>query len=706
MGTPQYIGSNSAGVNATNANVTCNYPGASASGDLLVMAVMYRRLTATAYTVATPSGWTLLDTQNSSAATGDYGAIYYRFRGAETSVTLTASNATTMYGNAIIHGYRGDIDPTTPIDTYATSYSNTSSTAKTTPTVTTTVDGDAIANFIFSERSASTNYTWPTPISNEQEDSYAGTTGQITRTSYVEIKPRAGATGTTAATASAASTGTFSAKVAVKSGGASPLFLANSTANNTFSASTTCNYPAGSASGDFLVMYVYRTVSSLGLTSPAPAGWTLIDSQDMGATNATHDAAYWRFRGAETSVTTTSSGATVSGAMVHIDAFDGASVDPTTPIYAYTKTNTGNVSGNDLTPNSVATSLNSVALSISGAKSFSTGTTSNATNYWKILDEVNTSSGCSIFDAVVFKPTNPTGIMSRTLTVASSARSMWFFTIQPAQSATVNADDDITFTEDAYVQASVSDTDSVTLTESDATLQITADPDQITLSETAYVQATAPADDTITLSETAYVEADVFADDSITFSEDAYVSNSIQTTEDITLTEADSTLIISDNDAVTWSETAFIEAETYATEDISVSETAWVTITVDSDGITVTDDAKVGVSADDSITVTETAGIAVHVFATDDITVTEDAGLSVYADDDVTVTENAIRLISGLLQFPRQVKIPADNRRVIIDREPRRVSIDPDYRRTSIRAEVRRHIVIPKDQRVFEIEGE
>jgi hypothetical protein len=61
MGMPQFLGSNSSGVNATSPNSTCAYPSGSASGDLLVMSVFFRRLTATAYTVAVPSGWTLLE---------------------------------------------------------------------------------------------------------------------------------------------------------------------------------------------------------------------------------------------------------------------------------------------------------------------------------------------------------------------------------------------------------------------------------------------------------------------------------------------------------------------------------------------------------------------------------------------------------------------------------------------------------------------
>lgn len=98
--------------------------------------------------------------------------------------------------------------------------------------------------------------------------------------------------------------------------------------------------------------------------------------------------------------------------------------------------------------------------------------------------------------------------------------------------------------------------------------------------------------------------------------------------------------------------------------------------------------------------------LIVTIFATDGGAGGDTTTATISTVDAGSATESAFRLISGLLQFPRQVKIPADNRRIIIDREPRRVSIDPDYRRTSIRAEERRHIVIPKDKRVFSIEGE
>ena len=439
MGMPQFYNSNSSGVNAASANTTCAYPSGGVSGDLLVMAVVFRRLTATAYTVAVPSGWTLLQEQNNSASTGDYGAIYYRFRGAETSVTTTASNATTMYGQTIILGYRGDIDQSNPIDAYASSYSNTSTTTKTVPSITTTTDGSAIANFVFSERSASFTNSWPAGV-QEQDDSYVGTTGQISRTAATGIQPRAGATGTTVVTVSAASTGAFMAKVAVKSAGARPLFLGSSTANNTFNTSTTCNYPAASANGDFLLMYVYRTVTANGLTPGSLSGWTLIGSEDLGNVTGIHVSAYWKFRGAETSIAVTSSGATVSGALVHINAFAGNTVDSTTPLYAYNKTNYGNTTGMDITPDSMPTGTNNVALSISGAKSFSTGITSNGTSYWKIQDEVITASGCSIFDAILFAPNSPTGIVSRTFTVSSAGRTPWFFAIQPPQGSAYDGD--------------------------------------------------------------------------------------------------------------------------------------------------------------------------------------------------------------------------------------------------------------------------
>lgn len=444
MGMPQFYGSNSAGVNATSANSTCAYPSGGASGDLLVMAVVFRRSSAKAYTVGVPSGWTLLEELNNSAVTGDYGAIYYRFRGAETSVTTTASNSTTIYGHTIILGYRGDIDQANPIDTYASTYSNTSTTAKTIPSVTTTADGAAIANFVFSERSASTTNTWPAGTV-EQDDSYAGTTGQISRSAGTSIQPRAGATGTTVVNTSAASTGSFMAKVAIKSAGTRPLFLGSSTGNNTFNASTTCNYPAASASGDFLLMYVYRTVSANGLIPGSLSGWTLIDSEDLGNAAGMHVCAYWKFRGAETSIAVTSSGASVSGALVHINAFAGNTVDSTTPLYAYNKTNYGNVNGMDITPDSMPTGPNNVALSISGAKSFSTGITSNNTAYWKIQDEVITASGCSIFDAVLFAPASPTGIMSRTFTVSSTGRTPWFFAIQPPQGSAYDGRDFMPF---------------------------------------------------------------------------------------------------------------------------------------------------------------------------------------------------------------------------------------------------------------------
>jgi hypothetical protein len=119
-----------------------------------------------------------------------------------------------------------------------------------------------------------------------------------------------------------------------------------------------------------------------------------------------------------------------------------------------------------------------------------------------------------------------------------------------------------------------------------------------------------------------------------------------------------------------------------------------------------TETEAIRITVADSVSSVDSASVIVTVFATDGMSAAETTVEGVSDTDSATFTESAFRLVSGLLQFPRMVKIQADNRRVMIEPEPRRVSIDPDYRRTSIRAEVRRHIVIPKDKRIFTIEGE
>ena len=197
---PTLLGTSSASTNAASASVTCNYPAESASGDLLVMQVAFHRSTTSgSQTMTTPTGWTLLTSDNQSSAVGLMSETYWRFRGAETSVTATCSNATSEYAAATIHAYKADtVDPTTPVSQYASTYSSTSTSSATrsAPSVTTASANNAISIFVTCNESASFTTRWETPEVVGQTDLYSGSNGDINQATACHYKLAAGATGT------------------------------------------------------------------------------------------------------------------------------------------------------------------------------------------------------------------------------------------------------------------------------------------------------------------------------------------------------------------------------------------------------------------------------------------------------------------------------------------------------------------------------
>jgi hypothetical protein len=154
---PQFAGTSNNIVTSANASITVTYPATSKSGDLLLLSVLFYRSATGLFTVTTPSGWTLLETQDQSSALGKHFTVFSRLRGAETSVTVTSSNGTGMLSEAQIQAWKGDIDQTTPIDAHASSFTNTGSTAHLCPSVTTTQSDFGMAAFHFGSKSVTTN---------------------------------------------------------------------------------------------------------------------------------------------------------------------------------------------------------------------------------------------------------------------------------------------------------------------------------------------------------------------------------------------------------------------------------------------------------------------------------------------------------------------------------------------------------------------
>lgn len=557
---------------------------------------------------------------------------------------------------------------------------------------------------------------------------------------------------------------------------AAPTFIAASGAGtNTASNTVTCNYPAGSANGDLLVMFAgfQRSPASGTQTLATPSGWTLLDTQQNSSTYGQVSATYWRFRGAETSVSVVASNSTSQYGTVQIHAYSAATVDSTTPISVSAiqaqSSPTGSTAARpcpSVTTPSVDNAISCFAAiaSLSSGRTFTWGITeridaytgTNADLYYTSATTTAASAGAT----GVFNITPSAGVDElHTATVA----------VQPPQMATINdTDTGAATSETATVIANSPVTDSGAATAETAQVRVAASDTRPPVTETAQVLANSPVTDSGQGGETASVVANTPAADSGSFSESAYVINlavvtdSAQGTETAsvsiivndlaTFTEVQAgigqetggfgenqTIIITVSDAISSSDDAFSANAAFGNDTANALEQANITVrgtdsgqetesasvtanspVADSgqsgetqrvtiyatDGGTATEGQAIRVRATDSAQGVDSASVVVTIFATDGGSATDSTTTVAGTTDSGTFTENAFRLISGLLVFPRQVKIQADNRRIIIDREPRRVSIDPDYRRTSIRAEVRRHIVIPKDKRVFEIEGE
>lgn len=552
-----------------------------------------------------------------------------------------------------------------------------------------------------------------------------------------------------------------------------PTLVATSSASTNANGLTVSpNYPAGSASGDLLVMFVgiQRVPTSGTQNITTPSGWTQLQYSSPGVGMVA--GLYYRFRGAETSVTvsctTSASGGQYLSAVIH--AYTG-DVDPTNPINA-SNVNFSNVTNttNPRTMPGITTTFNNCALGFftyvdkptSGTMAWS-GATEETDFYSGTLGRllVSSASGSQPTAGAITAPTWSPSSNNANESINFSVA------ISPLQQLDVPVTDSVASAETQQVVANVPATDGISTASETATISMPG-TDGITRSETAQVIANVPATDAIQSAETQQVIANVPATDSTSVSESAYVinvasaSDSAQTAESasvtvnvtdtatftetqagigqetasfgenqaITVTVSDgistteeaysataaqgddgvgsteqASVSIRDTDSVGSAETQQVIANSPATDGVSVGENQRLIIHV-TDSMSSTETAAVRITVADSVSSVDSASVIVTVFATDGMSAAETTVEGVSDTDSATFTESAFRLVSGLLQFPRMVKIQADNRRVMIEPEPRRVGIDPDYRRTSIRAEVRRHIVIPKDKRIFTIEGE
>lgn len=557
-----------------------------------------------------------------------------------------------------------------------------------------------------------------------------------------------------------------------------PTFVAASSAStNSAGTTVTCNYPAGSASGDLLVMHAgfqRSPSSSTTFTLATPSGWTLLNDEftHSGTGVGMAAATYWRFRGAETSVSVVSSSSSAMFGTVQIHAYSG-DIDQTTPIeasdIAYDSVNNG---GNNATRTCPSVTTGVIDCAISLFMDIEKTTSGGSTTWSTATEQTDGYSGTSgdllFSSATATQPTaGATGTYGYVGSGICNQAHSSTIAIRPSQFATKDGTDSVASAETQQVVANVPATDAISSASEAASISMPG-TDGITRSETAQVIANVPATDATQSAETQQVIANVPATDAGSFSESAYVINvasasdsaqtaesasvTVNVTDTATFTETQAgigqetasfgenqaiTVTVSDGistaeeaysataaqgddgvgsteqasvsirgtDSVGSAETQQVIANVPATDGVSVGENQRLIIHV-TDSMSSTETAAVRITVADSVSSVDSASVIVTVFATDGISAAETTVEGVSDTDSATFTESAFRLVSGLLQFPRMVKIQPDNRRVMIEPEPRRVSIDPDYRRTSIRAEVRRHIVIPKDKRIFTIEGE
>lgn len=188
-GPPVFINAASNSINSASSDITCAYPSGSVSGNFLLLFAGYQRVpTSGTQTINTPSGWTQITTFNN--AVGQVASLFWRLRGAETSVTVSASSGTSMYGTAQIHAY-SNVNAS-PINTYATALNSlvNSTNARTMPSLTTSTNNCYLSYFYNADNAFSATSTWTN--ATELVDGYSGSNGRLMYGSANLLLPTAG----------------------------------------------------------------------------------------------------------------------------------------------------------------------------------------------------------------------------------------------------------------------------------------------------------------------------------------------------------------------------------------------------------------------------------------------------------------------------------------------------------------------------------
>lgn len=178
--------------NGSTTSAVASLPAGAQAGDILVAFIAF--LGGSSITISgVPSGWTLLQRNNTGATGGDVGAAsYWKLAGGSEPSTYTWTLSSAVNNTGCMMAFRG-CNQANPIDASG-GQNNASSTSVTAPGVTTTTDQDALA--FFAGIAAVTTFTPPSGMTE------ASDTNNIELAYQLGIAP--GATGNKVATAGSA----------------------------------------------------------------------------------------------------------------------------------------------------------------------------------------------------------------------------------------------------------------------------------------------------------------------------------------------------------------------------------------------------------------------------------------------------------------------------------------------------------------------
>jgi hypothetical protein len=442
MASPYFVASAFTQNSSTsNSTVTVTYPGAASVGDLMILSVEFQRSSNGSFTVATPSGWNLIATSNLSTTNARVFAMYWKIKAADTSVSVVASTGTTIYGNAQMTVWNGEIDYSNPIADSAISFVSSSGLTLTFPSVNAATSQDTFLLFGHGESGSSSWSAAGTPpagfyeaVDNSVSSGSVNGSRPWMGSAYKGVSA-IGATGTVNYTLTGAfvtGINKFMASVAIKALPVSPRLVdATTTNNSTNSTSSTTNYPASSQSGDLLIMVANhsRFGGSGSFTVATPDGWNLVATEDQSASGYLNNV-FWRFRGAETSVTLVSSASGYSN--IHFAVYREG-VDPVNPIVD-AKCSFNSSSASSATTVAANTSVNNAAF-LAYSCSSSVGWVNWASPAIKMSETIGYSpgSGGTAYVGSTLTDNSTTGTYSISSQYNGGYRFAWAITVQPSQ---------------------------------------------------------------------------------------------------------------------------------------------------------------------------------------------------------------------------------------------------------------------------------